>query len=171
MKTWRQNLIGSPYLKMTLAGLAFAMCFSVLLVKVYRAQADLHDSVLKSFKQDLEKHAAGLSYFYAERKNDLKNLPAKREISIFFENKALGMSMEFGLRASLIAMRESFDLVLKERMLGQDRIYTRFVFVDASGECLIDSQEESRFRPTRCKIPRISDPPRIRPGYSGQTTE
>ena len=49
--------------------------------------------------------------------------------------------MEFGLRASLIAMRDSFDLVLKERMLGQDRIYTRFVFVDASGECLIDSQE------------------------------
>ena len=163
MKTRRQNLISSPYLKITLAGLAFAMCFSSLWVKVYRAQTELRDSVLKSFEQDLEKRAAGLSYFYSERKYDLKNLPAKREISIFFENKALGMSMEFGLKASLIAMRESLDLVLKERMLGQDPIYTRFVFVDSSGECLFDSQRNPNLDQPGAKYqefltPRGSDP-------------
>ncbi|MCL4502494.1 MAG: PAS domain S-box protein, partial [Deltaproteobacteria bacterium] len=65
----------------------------------------------------------------------------KREISIFFENKALGMSMEYGLRASLIAIQESFKQVLQERKLGRDRIYTRFIFADNSGVCLIDSQK------------------------------
>lgn len=142
MKTLRQILSGRSSLKVAIAVTALAVCFSLLLVKVYRAQTELRQSVLKNFKQDLEKHAAELSYFYSERRNDLKNLPAKREISIFCENKTLGMSMESGLKANLIAIQESLDLVLKERMLGQDRIYTRFVFVDSSGECLIDTQRK-----------------------------
>ena len=147
------------------------MCFSLLLVKVYRTQIELRESVLKNFKQDLEKHAAGLSYFYSERKNDLKNLPAKREISIFFENKALGMSMEYGLRASLIAIQESLDLVLKERMLGQDPIYTRFVFADSSGECLIDTQRNPGLDSQGKKCGEFLSPRKIRPNYSGQTPE
>lgn len=140
MKTLGNRLSGT-YLAVAIAGIAVALCLAILLVKVYRGQSELRQSVLTNFRQDLEKHAASLSYFYAERKNDLKNLPAKREISIFFENKALGMSMEYGLRASLIAIEESLDLVLKERMLGQDRIYTRFVFTDTTGKCLIDTEK------------------------------
>jgi two-component system, cell cycle sensor histidine kinase and response regulator CckA len=140
LKTLRQILAGGSNLKVAIAVTALAVCFSLLLVKVYRAQTELRESVLKNFKQDLEKQAADWSYFYSERRNDLKNLTAQREVSIFFENKALGRSMESGLKASLIAIQESLDLVLKERVLGQERIYTRFVFADSSGECLIDTQ-------------------------------
>jgi PAS domain S-box-containing protein len=136
-----RNLWRSPYSKIFLAGIIFAAGVALLLGNVYRGQVELQKSVVNNFRHDLEKHAAALSYFFSERKNDLKNLPAKREISIYFENKALGMSMEYGLRASLTAIHESFDQVLKERMLGPDRIYTRFVFADGSGACLSDTQK------------------------------
>jgi PAS domain S-box-containing protein len=134
-----RNLFGGT-LTAFVAAVVLLVCLATLLMKTYRAQIEVQESILNNFKQDLAKHAAALSYFYAERKNDLKNLPTKREISIFFENQALGMSMEYGLRASLIAIQESFKQVLQERMLGRDPIYSRFIFADNSGTCLIDSQ-------------------------------
>jgi hypothetical protein len=133
-KLWR-----GPYLALALTGITVAVCLAVLLLKVYWGQTALQESILNNFRQGLEKHAAALSYFYSERKNDLNNLPTKREISIYFENKALGMSLEYGVQASLIAIRESFNQVLTERMLGRDRIYTRFLFADPAGHCLIDT--------------------------------
>ncbi len=163
MNTWRQHLLRRTYLAIVIAGITLAVCLALLLFKIYRGQMELRESVLNYFKQDLEKHAAGLSYFYAERKNDLKNLPTKREISIFFENKALGMSMEYGLRASLIAIQESLDQTLKERMLGEDQIYTRFVFVDSSGQCLIDSQRSSSPEPPSDKCGEFLTPARSNP--------
>ena len=139
-KPLRRTLFGGA-LTTAFAAVVLLVCLGTLLVKTYRAQIEIRESILNNFKQDLAKHAAALSYFYAERKNDLKNLPTKREISIYFENKALGMSMEYGLRASLIAIQESFNQVLQERLLDADRIYTRFIFADSSGACLIDSQK------------------------------
>ena len=140
-KPARRKLFRGTYLTVALAGVVMVVCLAILLVKTYRAQVEIRESILNNFKQDLGKHAAALSYFFAERKNELKNLPTKREISIFFENKALGMSMEYGLRASLLAIQESLNQVLTERLLGRDRIYTRFVFIDSSGEWLIDSEK------------------------------
>jgi PAS domain S-box-containing protein len=143
----RRKLWRGPYLALALTCITVAVCLAILLLKVYWGQRALQDSILKNFRQGLEKHAATLSYFYSERKNDLNNLPTKREISIYFENKALGMSLEYGVQASLIAIRESFNLVLTERMLGRDRIYTRFLFADPAGQCLIDTARDDKSPP------------------------
>ena len=126
---------------MVFAGLAMVVVIALLVGKSYLAQIELRESVLITYRHELVEQAEVLSSFYSERLNDLKNLPTKREISIFFENKALGMSMEYGLRASLIAIRENLDLVLKERILGKDRIYTRFVFIDSFGGVLVDTEK------------------------------
>jgi len=110
-----------------------------LVGKNYIAQSALQESTLKNFRHDLEKRAIAVSYFYSERKNDLKNLAASREIAIFFENQALGMSMEYGLRASLMQIEKSFAKFLEGRKLGSDPIYQRLVFLDREGKCLVDS--------------------------------
>ena len=169
-KPLRRTLFGGA-LTTAFAAVILLVCLGTLLVKTYRAQIEIRESILNNFKQDLAKHAAALSYFYAERKNDLKNLPTRREISIYFENKALGMSMEYGLRASLIAIQESFNQVLQERLLDADRIYTRFIFADSSGACLIDSQKTPEPGIPGKNLPGISDAVEPRPGGSGQTGE
>ena len=140
MKTAFRSLMAGKNLTVIIAGLALVMVIALLVGKNYLAQLELQASVLKNFRQDLEKQATVLSYFCAEQVNDLNNLPAKREISIFFANKALGMSMEYGLKASLSAIQEGLDQYLLKRKLEGDQIYTRYVFIDAAGECLIDTQ-------------------------------
>ena len=109
-----------------------------LLWENYISLAKLHDSAMKNLVYDTEKLAMATSYFYSERKDDLKDLSKSRELSIFFENKALGMSMEYGLKASLIAISKSFDRLLNEKKFNAERIYTRIVFIDSSGDLLVD---------------------------------
>lgn len=105
----------------------------------YLSQKKLQLFALADLERSLDKRTAAISYFFAERRNDLKNLASSTEISGFFENKALGMSMEYGLKASLVIISETFRQVLEERRLGKERIYTRIVFLDPSGEALADS--------------------------------
>ncbi|MBU1903235.1 MAG: response regulator, partial [Proteobacteria bacterium] len=57
-----------------------------------------------------------------------------------FENKALGMSMEYGLRASLLNISETFERLLREREIEGERIYPRIVFIDADGKLLVDTR-------------------------------
>jgi len=121
----------------------FVIGYICLLVGAnYLSQVELQESALEQLRQDMEKRATAVNYFCSERKNDLKNLIKNRAISGFFENKALGMSMEYGLRSSLLGISKTFDHLLANRKLGEERIYTRIVFIDASGKLLVDSQPE-----------------------------
>jgi PAS domain S-box-containing protein len=112
----------------------------ILLWENYASQVTLHGSALNQLGYDTEKLATAASYFYSERKDDLKDLAKGRELSIFFENKALGMSMEYGLRASLIAINKSFERLLNEKKFHGESIYTRIVFIDSNGLLLVDCQ-------------------------------
>jgi len=121
----------------------FLIGFIGLLVGVnYLSQVKLQKSTLDHLKKDTEKRSMALGYFCSERKNDIKELASIRAISAFFENKALGMSMEYGLRASLLNISEIFDRFSSDRKLLGDRIYTRIVFIDSSGKLFVDSKLE-----------------------------
>ncbi len=109
-----------------------------LLCKNYVSMAKLRDSALNQLYYDAEKLGIAVSYFYSERKDDLKDLAESRELSVFFENKALGMSMDYGLRASLIALSKKFDRLLNEKKFNDKKIYSRIVFINAGGGLLVD---------------------------------
>ena len=123
-----------------IVGVLLVGFIAFLVVKNYLSQLELQGYALEQLNQDIEKRAMAVSYFYSERRNDLKNLAKSREISLFFENKGLGMSMEYGLRASLLAISETFNRLLEERKLREDRIYSRITFIESNGKLLVDTQ-------------------------------
>ena len=47
--------------------------------------------------------------------------------------------MEYGLRASLLNISESFYNLLAERKINGDAIYTRIAFITSAGKLLVDS--------------------------------
>ncbi|MGA2733501.1 MAG: response regulator [Syntrophobacteraceae bacterium] len=124
---------------MTLAALLLIAFLTLLMGKNYLSQKEVQRFALADLGRNLDKRAETISYFFSERRNDLKNLAASSEVGAFFENKALGMTMEYGLRASLAIISETFRQVLEERKLGHEKIYTRIAFLEASGELLLDS--------------------------------
>jgi len=137
------------YLSKVLAGkrnlAALATCLVLflyigfLIISNYQSQIDLQKTALEKWSQDTEKLAMSVSYFFAERKSDLKNLSANRALAVYFENKALGMSMEYGLKASLNTVIYRFNHFMEEKKIGVKRIYTKITFIRPNGELLVDT--------------------------------
>ncbi len=114
-----------------------------LLFANYLSQMQLQEAALDQLKQDMEKRSLAVSYFYYERKNDLRDLQENRSIFSFFHSKALGMSMEYGLQASLYSVSEAFNRILSDKTLDKEKIYKEIAFINKDGQLLsgVSSQE------------------------------
>ena len=132
-------LAGKRNLAALTIGLILFLYIGFLITSNYLSQVDLQKTALEKLRQDTEKLAMSVGYFCSERKIDLKNLSENRAISVYFENKALGMSMEYGLKASLNAIRYQFDRLMEEKKFAGKRIYPRVAFIRPDGELLVDT--------------------------------
>lgn len=125
----------------SLAGILLIAYLAFSISANYRSQLDLQQALLQELLQHAEKRATALNYFFSERCNDLRDLSRDRALSVYFENKALGMSMEYGLQASLVGIAEVFDRVLYEKTLGGLPVFTRLTLSNAEGELLVERGE------------------------------
>lgn len=124
-------------------GVGLIGCIVFLLVSNYLSQVQLQKNSIEQLVHDAEKRASAVSYFFSERKNDLQNILEHRAVSAFFENKALGMSLKYGLSDSLYSISRLLDHFLKERKLGEGEIYTRIAFVENNGKAIADQSLSS----------------------------
>lgn len=125
-------------------GVGLVGAIAYLAFAQFRSQVTLQQTALKQVTYDSERRATALVYFFSEQQVHLKELAESREVSAYFENKALGMSMEYGLRASILIITEHFDLVRQVKKLGSHPMYERIVFVDEAGRLLNDSRSSDQ---------------------------
>jgi len=122
------------HLAVLLAACVLVGYIAFLLFANYRAQVELRRSTLEHLKQEMEKRAAAIGYFSSERLNDLKGIATGKELAFYFSNKALGMSLRYGLSSNLNDIAGSFDHIIEQKRLGNDRIYTRIDFIGSGFE-------------------------------------
>ena len=132
----RTNSLLAPLICLALVGY---VCY--LVVAQYRTQVAMQGAELRQIAAENAKRAAAISCFFAERRGELKNLAQSREVSAYFENQALGMSMEYGLRASIIMMDDLFDRTRDSKRMVDAAMFERIVFIAASGTLLADTRE------------------------------
>jgi two-component system, sensor histidine kinase and response regulator len=132
-----------------LVGLVLGLFLAFLIGKNYVDQVELQGLTLKNLRQDLEKRAKAVSYFFSERRNDLKNLATSRDLVMYFENRALGMSMEYGLGVSIFAVKEKFSQFLDERRLGGGPLFSRIEFITQAGDRLVEVPPADTERSTK----------------------
>ncbi len=94
----------------------------------------------QQFLLSLEKRAAALSYFYGVRGDDLGALADHRSVTTFFANRDLGMSMQYGLGASLLKMDRAFENLIEQRHIGGEQLYLRILLREPDGNILVDTQ-------------------------------
>jgi PAS domain S-box-containing protein len=133
-----RNRLRKQNLSMILVSLSLIGCIAVLLYMTYTSQLSIEGFALDQLRQDAEKRAGAVSYFYMERRNDLTSLAEQRSLSTFFENQALGMSMQYGLKDSLFAMAEQFGRLIDGKQLVGRSIYTRVLFKNNDGTTLAE---------------------------------
>jgi PAS domain S-box-containing protein len=125
-------VIGSVVL--ILAGYIFS-----LVASQYRSQLALQEAGVRQYIQESDNRAATIGYFLAEREGDLRELSRSRELAAYYENRGLGMSMEYGLRASIQIAADEFHSLREAKKLGKQRIFETIAFVEKDGNPLIES--------------------------------
>ena len=134
-----------PHLSRSLAaliGFALVGYIGYLVLAQYRTQLVIQGAALRQLSSDSAKRATAVSYFFSERKDDMRDLAESRELAAYFENLALGMSMEYGLKASLIIIEDLSEKMLSSKLLAGTPVFERIVFLDASGELLADTRKK-----------------------------
>ena len=127
-------------------GLGLVVAMGYLVVVQVRAQVALQQSALKQATFDSERRATALSYFFSEQKDFLRDLAESRALHAYFENRALGMSLKYGLQASLLVVNERFDQARQSKQLSEQPLYERLAFVDLAGRLLSDSPPQGQKR-------------------------
>ena len=118
------------YKKTAVTFAIFVVYTAGMLASYYGAQRKLERDVLTEVRLETEKQAVAISYFFAERRNDLLNLAASTEVGNFFTNRDLGMSYEYGLSINVQSIESAFTRISTQKMIGQTPIYKEIVLID-----------------------------------------
>jgi PAS domain S-box-containing protein len=130
-----------------------------LLLANYSAQLELRRAFESRFLQEEKNLANSMGEFFTYLTRELTDFSETREVSVYFENKALGMSMEYGLRFSLQGIEESLRRLAEEKSIGKTPPFSRIIFLDNRGEKLGDTAQPPGNRETaKWKAP-IASPP------------
>lgn len=127
-----------------------------LAVLQYRSRLEVEGLKIREMSQEAGRRSAAIGYFFAERRDNLLDAAKSREISLYFENEALGMSAEYGLRAAQLAAEGHLDDLRAAKTLEGRPVFSRIVLADARGEPLASSGEDAGARcgePFRRRLP------------------
>ena len=123
---------------LALASLALVGYLGFLLLGLYQSRSRLVAQESERMLLDVQKRALAVGSYLGERSDDLNYLAENRELTAYFENLALGMSLQYGLSSSLDDARASFARFKGKKWLAGSNVYRRLVFLGVSGELLID---------------------------------
>lgn len=113
------------------------MLFLVLLN--YASARRVHRAMVLQTARETEKRALALEFIFSELRDNLVDLSNSRELSVYFENQALGMSMEYGLRQSLPPILDRLEYYRQSKRIKGDPVYARLALVLNDGTVLVDT--------------------------------
>lgn len=104
----------------------------------YTSQLELRKNAISKFEADTYIEADSFSHFFMARKEDMKELSTRNEIKSYFASKAVGMTKEYGLGASLAGVSELFRQYTENKLLGGFPIYKSIGLYDNNARALAE---------------------------------
>lgn len=119
---------------------------TLLIGLVYLGQIHLRQSLLEQSRLTIEKQATAINYFLNEQQDQIKEFTKNPTVNAFFANRAMGMSMEYGLRASLEMIRGELKGLCQRKKLLDQPVYSNICFVDGDGTILASAKKTDKHR-------------------------
>lgn len=127
----------NPALQAVVLGLLFVAYTAVLLLWNFRAEQEVHRAAEQGMRLEVEKRAQTAGYLFQRWQEDVKRLAQAQEVENYYTNKALGMSMQYGLRLSLLEIRQRFELfVVRHTDQGRSTV-EGVAIMEAGGDTLL----------------------------------
>ncbi|MCF7935884.1 MAG: response regulator [Synergistales bacterium] len=119
----RSNLV------VVMVTVAVVLLAGSLIAFIVRSERELRKASVAQWRGEIEKRAQALGYYFSERRFDLQELAQSQVLQNFFSNQALGMSMQYGLQASLDQVLAYFAHYREHRTFEGSPIYDKLLFV------------------------------------------
>ena len=120
-------------------GAVLIACMVWLAIAFYNAQISLRAHLVKDFRHEMEMQAGSMESFFQDRLNDLQALAESRSISGYFADKALGVTLEYGLKADLVQVEHELKKTIEEKEAARGPAYKNLSLFDPSGRLLIET--------------------------------
>ncbi len=117
---------------------AFLLSMFFLIGNLYTSQVELRQNADTRLVSIGEARAAEVSDFLIERKQAAARLAASEDISNYFSNLDLGMSVKYGLFANLAAIERRFQATIDEEKYQGQLAYLRLAFFDRNGVAQVE---------------------------------
>ncbi|MEZ6852943.1 PAS domain S-box protein [Halodesulfovibrio aestuarii] len=120
---------------------AIIVCaFLALGILLHRSQFSLQQIKQEQFNNDSQKVASAFKDYFTERNRDLQTLTTTQVFSSYYHNKALGISLDYGMRAII----SDIELVL-QRFIMECKVQGEYIFPEVN---FIDYKYNLRIRAT-----------------------
>lgn len=106
------------------------LAFLVLGVLLHRSQHSLQQIKQQQFVNDSQKVSSAFKGYFAERNRDLRTLASAQAFSSYFHNKALGISLDYGMRAIISDIELVLERFIMEYKVQGEYIFSEVNFVD-----------------------------------------
>ena len=143
-----------------LGGFILVSYIALLIGLVHLGQVHLRQSLLEQSRLTIEKQAEIIHYLLDEQKDEIKELTKSTVINGFFSNRAMGMSMEYGLRANLELIHTELNGLLKRKKILNQPIFSNILFIDKDGTILAATKTRDQQK-INFPLPDIDDPNEI----------
>ena len=116
---------------------------SVLIFTTYQSHKKLQASYVRLWKEQMGRRVQLLEAFLTSRQRDVQRMAASPQVIGYYQAKNLGMTMRYGLRASLSQTRALFLENMGKTSLEGGQVFSRMVLADSRGRVLVDTEQEA----------------------------
>ena len=111
----------------------FSLSMVVMTANLYSSQVELRRNADARLIATSDARAAAIGDFIKERRQDVVRLAGSDAVADYFGNLDLGMSVKYGLFASLALIEQNFKQVVNTENYQDQRVYGRLTFFDEDG--------------------------------------
>lgn len=122
-----------------IVALLFAAYSAGLLWNAFEAQREVRAEVDARLAADSLRRATIIGDAAANFRNEAIRLADSHEINSFLANRALGMSLRYGLMENLGAIEAKFRLILEGNSPSYCECYHQFILFDDDGSVLVNT--------------------------------
>ena len=123
------NFIGKN-LYIFFAGLILVSYLFTLIIITVIDQKQIQDFQKKEINSYIESKAGDLEYFFDVLKKNISNVSQNKSLSTYFLNKALGMSMEYGLEVNINKINRFLSEVIISERIKDNPIFKDIILID-----------------------------------------
>lgn len=126
----------------TISAILVSIYLAMIIVITSLGQNKLKESQYRELDLKVKSYASKLDNLFTIASEDIDNLSGDRAVQAFFANLASGMSMEYGLGASLFNLKLRFDNKIESKKINGSNIYSKLALIGSDGKTIVTTGSE-----------------------------